>query len=70
MWYVGYYKASMHTFVSLCIYRLSAKLKTKHDEITARIKDFACDCCQGITDFICAVGQICGMIMIIKKWMR
>lgn len=47
----GYYKSSMRIFISFCIYRLSAKLRTGGDKMAARIKDFECDCCQGVTEF-------------------
>lgn len=47
----NYYKHHMRTFISFCLYRLSGNLKAKSDKITARISDFECDCCQGVTKF-------------------
>lgn len=46
-----YNEFPMRTFISFCMYRLSAHLKTGNDKIAAKIKGFECDCCQEVTEF-------------------
>ena len=46
-----YYKYPIRAFISFCMYRLSAKLNTEDNEIAGKIKNFECDCCQGVTEF-------------------